>query len=398
MNALRADSSAEIPAHPPHHVDEAREAGRDEGGVVDPHRLLARKPHHQRRHRDAVIHVGRDQAAAAGAALAVHDQVVALDLDVDAVAGAASRRWRRGGRIPSRATPSGRACASCLRRTTPRPRAPDIRRSSRARARAAPSTPRSAPARTRRSATSSPPSSRRSSSSITAPISRSVANSPVRSGLSMTPSRITSEPGTISPATSGNDAEDGSAGTVIGAGVKFRLAGERDAPAVRAFVLDPHGRAEMAQHPLGVVARRLLLDHHGLARRREAGEQHRGLELRRGRRRLVDDRNRVARAGERERQPPALGDARGPRAHALERIEHAPHRPRAQRGIAVEGRGDRATRDRPDDQAAAGAGIAEIERSGRLREARDPDPVDAPGALSGAFDALRRARASPCRY
>ena len=43
------------------------------------------KAHDQRRHGDAVIHVGRDQAAARRAALAVHDQVVAFDLDVDAV-------------------------------------------------------------------------------------------------------------------------------------------------------------------------------------------------------------------------------------------------------------------------------------------------------------------------
>ena len=120
---------AQIPAHTPHHLDEARKARGDERRIVDLHGLVARKPHHQRRHRDAVIHVGRDQPAARHAALAVHDQVVALDLDVDAVDRAASRRSRQGDRIPSRAIPSGRACASCLRRKPPRRRARDIRRS-----------------------------------------------------------------------------------------------------------------------------------------------------------------------------------------------------------------------------------------------------------------------------
>ena len=117
------------------------------------------------------------------------------------------------------------------------------------------------------------------------------------------------------------------------------------------------------------------------------GEQHRGLELRRRRRRLVDDRDRIARARQGQRQPAAIADAEHARAHAFQRIEHAPHRPRAQRGIAVEGRRDRAARHRAHHQAAAGAGIAEIERLLRLREARDADPVHAPGALAGAFDA-----------
>ena len=43
-------------------------------------------------------------------------------------------------------------------------------------------------------------------------------------------------------------------------------------------------------------------------------------------------------------------------------------------------------RDRAHDQAAAGAGIAEIERACRLREAADADAVHAPGALAGALD------------
>ena len=39
--------------------------------------LSAAKPHHQRRHRDAVIHVGGDEAAAGHMAPALDDQIVA---------------------------------------------------------------------------------------------------------------------------------------------------------------------------------------------------------------------------------------------------------------------------------------------------------------------------------
>ena len=64
--------------------------------VVDLHRLLAGEPHHQRRHGDAMIHVGGDESAAGGAAAAMHNQIVTVDLDFDAVVaqqtgGAASR-------------------------------------------------------------------------------------------------------------------------------------------------------------------------------------------------------------------------------------------------------------------------------------------------------------------
>ena len=64
----------------------------------------------------------------------------------------------------------------------------------------------------------------------------------------------------------------------------------------------------------------------------------------------------------------------------------APLRPRAQRGIAIEGGLDGAARNRPDHQAAAGSGIAEIERCLRLSETRDTDPVDAPGPLARPLD------------
>ena len=141
-------------------------------------------------------------------------------------------------------------------------RAPDIRRSWRARVRAARRRPSAARKRTRRSATSSPPSSRRSSSSIDAPISRKVANRPVRSGLVITPSSMISEPGTIRPATIGKRGGGRIGRHHHGRGHKLGLAFERDAPAMRAVGRDLNLGAEMAQHALGVVARCL-----GLARR-----------------------------------------------------------------------------------------------------------------------------------
>ena len=75
---------------------------------------------------------------------------------------------------------------------------------------------------------------------------------------------VTSEPGTISAATRANAAELGSAGTAI---ARPRSSGS---PVTVMRVLpprsaDPHLGAEVAQHALGVVARRLRLDHGRLA-------------------------------------------------------------------------------------------------------------------------------------
>ena len=117
-----------------------------------------------------------------------------------------------------------------------------------------------------------------------------------------------------------------------------------------------------------------------------AGEQHRRLDLRRRHRRAVDDRDRIARAFDGDREPAAFGHVGRPRAHQHHRIEDALHRPFAQRGVAVEGGRDRAACRRAHDQPAAGGGIAEIEHPLRLPEAADPDAMHAPGALAGALD------------
>src|SRR4029453_18997227 len=134
------------------------------------------------------------------------------------------------------------------------------------------STPRSLEARTRRRAIGSPASPRTSLSSMDAPISRSVVNRPVRSGLVMTSEKVTSEPSTISAATIGNAADDGSAGTTTAApggwgrrvsAVQFGLARKRDLAAMAALIGRDDLGAEMLQHQFGVVAAGFLLDDRG---------------------------------------------------------------------------------------------------------------------------------------
>src|SRR4029077_6313882 len=68
---------AQIPPHRAHHLDEAREARCDERGVVDLHGLLARKPHHERGHGDAMFHGGGARAPAGPAPLAVPNRAAA---------------------------------------------------------------------------------------------------------------------------------------------------------------------------------------------------------------------------------------------------------------------------------------------------------------------------------
>ena len=150
--------------------------------------------------------------------------------------------------------------------------------------------------------------------------------------------------------------------------------------------LDGNIRAEVAQHPLGVIAGGFLLDHCRRARRAEACEQRRGLELRRSRRRFVDNRDRIARAFERQRQPSAIGQHDRPRTHADQRVQHALHGPLAQRGIAIEGRGYWAACNCADHQPAAGAGIAEIQGLARLGKARYAHAIDLPDALADPLD------------
>src|SRR5437870_884926 len=47
--------SREFSAQPPHHIHKSRKARRDDRGIVHPDRLVAREPHDQERHGDAVV-------------------------------------------------------------------------------------------------------------------------------------------------------------------------------------------------------------------------------------------------------------------------------------------------------------------------------------------------------
>jgi hypothetical protein len=62
------------------------------------------------------------------------------------------------------------------------------------------------------------------------------------------------------------------------------------------------------------------------------------------------------------------------------------HRPAAQRFIAIEGCRDRRAGHSANRKTNAGSGISEIQHTGRLREASDPDPIYAPGLISGSLD------------
>ncbi len=140
-----------------------------------------------------------------------------------------------------------------------------------------------------------------------------------------------------------------------------------------------------AEHLFGVIARCLRFDHDGFARRGKTGQERRRLQLRRRNRRLEHDRHGIARAFERQRQTAVRRDD-GAGADSLQRIEHAPHRPAAQRSVAVESRRDRAAGNSAEREPATGAGIAEIEGTGRLGKAADADAVDRPGLLASPRD------------
>src|SRR5262249_54765698 len=62
------------------------------------------------------------------------------------------------------------------------------------------------------------------------------------------------------------------------------------------------------------------------------------------------------------------------------------HGRRGEAGGGVEGGGDGTAADRPHDEAAAGAGIAEVEHALRRAEAADADAVNAPLAFAHALD------------
>ena len=141
--------------------------------------------------------------------------------------------------------------------------------------------------------------------------------------------------------------------------------------------------AKMLQHEFGMVATCFLLDHRSASGGGKTGEQHRRLDLCGGDRGTVFDRQGIAGALQGERQPAALASRDHVRPHQDKRIEHPPHRPRAQRGVAVENGHDRATGHGSHDEAATGAGIAKIERFLGLPEAGDANAANGPGKFAG---------------
>jgi len=174
--------------------------------------LSLAKPHHQSRHRDAMIHVGRDHSAARDMAFAMHDQVIALDLDINAVdAQHVGGCGEAVGFLHAQFfKPRMR---SCLRQTPPQRRAPDIRRSSRARARGHLDTFQRGKTNTK-------------VGDILAALVAAIELFDIRAHLAQRREQAGAQriehhavehdvgAGTIRPATSGNAADDGSAGTV----------------------------------------------------------------------------------------------------------------------------------------------------------------------------------------
>ena len=152
----------------------------------------------------------------------------------------------------------------------------------------------------------------------------------MRKGFIIMPSMTMSEPGTIVAATRGKAAEDGSAGTMTCAGrssgrpsrLIFRPCAPKgsilmEAPKCRS-IFSVWSRVASAS----ITAR--------AAGRVETGEEHRGFDLRRGHRRRIFDRNRLARALEQHRAASARRLRQDLGAHQRQGIENPPHRALAQ--------------------------------------------------------------------
>ena len=189
---------------------------------------------------------------------------------------------------------------------------------------------------------------------------------------------VISEPGTISAARTRKAAELGSPGTLTprpssSASPSTVMARE---PSRSATVTS---RAEVAQHALGVVARGLRLDDGRGARRVQAGNQHGRLDLRRGDRQPVLDRQQVGAAanGERQRVLAALLDLEP---HLHQRLEHAAHGPARQRGVARQAHAHVVAGKHAHHQPHAGARVAEVEVAAGLGQAADAAAQHLPGA------------------
>ena len=210
-----------------------------------------------------------------------------------------------------------------------------------------------------------------------------------------------SEPGEISAAPIMKAAELGSPGTAIGAPSKLGVAAHRDGAGARPSILDGKLRAEKTEHALGMVARRQRLDHGGAARRMQAGEQHRGFDLRRGHGKVVDDGQQVAVPRTTSGSVAWSSSASVSKSHRGERRQHAAHRPSPERCIAGKFDLHVVAGDDAEHQPAAGAGIAEIEGCGRreaglppLGPSPRPPPLDRSTSAPSAVTAFAVAATS----
>ena len=255
-------------------------AGGDHGGVVDRHRFPAREPHDQEAHGDAVIHMGRDQAAALRDAAALDDEIVALDrvrnvrggeaggdrgetvafLDPELVQAAHPRRPGGEGRgdredrifVDHRGRARG-GHVDARERARPHAQVGDLLAALDARVENGDLGPHLEERRQQ-------PGAQR--------VRHDALDHDVRAGDDQRRhdrERRRRRVGRHDDRT----------------GPKFRAADEVD-PAPVALARDRHLGAEMGQHLLGMVARGLRLDHGRHAARVEAGEQHGRLDLRRG--------------------------------------------------------------------------------------------------------------------
>ena len=204
----------------------------------------------------------------------------------------------------------------------------------------------------------------------TAPIRCAMRKKPTRVQLTATPSSTIREPG-----------HEHRGGGVEGD--RGGVAGDVDAVDLE-LVLRVHGQhvalaldagAGLDQHALGVVAARPRLAHARHARGEQAGEQDAGLDLRRGDRQLVVGAGEAA-AGDRQRGEAVLARVE-PRAHLPQRLGDAVDRAAADRLVAVEhpdalGLAREPARQQPQQR----AGVADVDRAGRLRGRAQPRAAD----------------------
>ena len=110
------------------------------------------------------------------------------------------------------------------------------------------------------------------------------------------------------------------------------------------------------------------------------------VDLRGGDRRAVEDRRRIEGAAQRDRAAPALRLLDHLHAHQQQRIEHAPHRPLAQRRVAVEGRGDSVAADHP--QIISREPVPALPKSSAARGAEKIAPTPRPPTRQRLADPL----------